>query len=611
MNKPAYIIGIDLGTTNSVVAYTAIDDSPENQEYPKNPEKSDRISILEIPQFVGAGVMENRQVLPSFIYIPSPHETANHAFSLPWDPENHLIVGEYARDRGAEVPQRMIASAKSWLCHTMIDRNKDVLPWGRPDDVPGFSPVAASAMILGHIRNAWNFRMAGDDPSLNMENQEIFLTVPASFDAVARELTVRAAEMAGLAHITLLEEPQAAFYSWIASSGDAWRKKVRKGDLVLVCDIGGGTADFSLIRVSEDNGELALERIAVGDHLLVGGDNMDLALAYDVSRNMADAGTRLDPWQMRGLIQSCRTAKEAILSHPDTSEYPVTILGRGSSLIGGTLKTSLTSDGIKNVIMDGFFPFCEFDEQPKKDSRIGLKEAGLFYESDPAVTRHLARFLNRQVIEQDAGGRIPTAVLFNGGVMKAASLRDRIVRAMGTWHPDGSKTGIREIATHDTDLAVARGAAYYGLARRGSGIRIRGGLGKSYYIGVAASMPAVPGMPAPVKALCVAPFGMEEGTDANIRDKEFVLVVGEPVRFDFLGSSVRKTDAIGHIVEDWQGDIEEITTIETSLDGEPGSIIRVTIEIRVTEIGTIELWCVPADDDKQWKLEFNVREQAG
>ena len=338
---------------------------------------------------------------------------------------------------------------------------------------------------------------------------------------------------------------------------------------------------------------------------------MDLALAYDVSRKMAETGTRLDPWQMRGLIQSCRMAKEAILSHPDTAEYPVTILGRGSSLIGGTLKTSLTSDGIKNVIMDGFFPFCEFDEQPKKDSRMGLKEAGLFYESDPAVTRHLARFLNRQEIEKDAGGRIPTAVLFNGGVMKAASLRDRIIRAMGSWHPDGSETGIREIATHDTDLAVARGAAYYGLARRGDGIRIRGGLGKSYYIGVAASMPAVPDMPAPVKALCVAPFGMEEGTDANIRDKEFVLVVGEPVRFDFLGSSVRKTDAIGHIVEDWQGDIEEITTIETSLDGEPGSIIRVTIEIRVTEIGTIELWCVSADDDKHWKLEFNVREQAG
>lgn len=604
MTKPVYIIGIDLGTTNSVVAYAAIDDTSDG------PENPDRIGIMEIPQFVGPGAMEDRQVLPSFIYIPSPHEATDHVFSLPWDTENAIIVGEYARQRGAEVPQRMIASAKSWLCHTMIDRNKSVLPWGRPDDVPGFSPVAASAMILSHIRRVWNFRMAGDDPDLSIENQEIFLTVPASFDAVARDLTVRAAEMAGLRHITLLEEPQAAFYSWIASSGDQWRKKVRRGDLVLVCDIGGGTADFSLIRVSDDKGELALDRIAVGDHLLVGGDNMDLALAYHVSRKMSDAGTRLDAWQMRGLVQNCRTAKEVILSDAAISEHPVTILGRGSSLIGGTLKTSLTSQEVEGLIMDGFFPFCRFDETPKSDSRIGLKESGLSYESDPAVTRHLAGFLNRQETGAGPEGRIPTAVLFNGGVMKAAPLRKRILNAINAWHPAGSEIGIREINAYDTDLAVAKGAAYYGLALRGSGIRIRGGLGKSYYIAVSASMPAVPGMPAPVKALCVAPFGMEEGTDANIRDQEFVLVVGEPVRFDFLGSSVRKADAVGNIVEDWQGDIEEITTIETALDGELGSIVRVSIEISVTEIGTIDLWCVSVDDDRRWKLEFNVREQA-
>jgi hypothetical protein len=604
LTEPFYIIGIDLGTTNSVVAYTPITMNPDD------PQSPDRIKILDIPQFVDAGAIEERAVLPSFIYIPSAHEASNGAFSLPWDPENAMVIGEYARQRGAEVPQRMISSAKSWLCHTMIDRNKAMLPWGRPDEVPGFSPVEASALILGHIRHAWNFRMAGDDPDLNMENQEIFLTVPASFDAVARELTVRAAEMAGLPHISLLEEPQAAFYAWIGSSGDQWRKKVRRGDLVIVCDIGGGTADFSLIRVSEDNGELALDRIAVGDHLLVGGDNMDLALAYHLSSKMAEAGNRLDPWQMRGLVQNCRSAKEAVLSDAALSEHPVTILGRGSSLIGGTLKTSLTSTEVDALIMDGFFPYCRFDETPKNASRMGLKEAGLSYEADPAVTRHLARFLNRQKPDADSDSHIPTAILYNGGVMKAASLRERIISVMDSWRPAGSESLIREISARDTDLAVARGAAYYGMARRGSGIRIRGGLGKSYYVGVAASMPAVPGMPAPVKALCVAPFGMEEGSSAQIQDREFVLVVGEPVRFDFLGSSVRKTDAIGNIVEDWQGDIEEITTLETTLDGEIGSIVRVNIEISVTEIGTIELWCVSLDDDRRWRLEFNVREQA-
>ncbi len=604
MTEPFYIIGIDLGTTNSVVAYTPIIINPEV------PDSSDRIKILDIPQFVDAGAIEERPVLPSYIYAPSVHEASNGAFSLPWDPENTMIIGEYARQRGAEVPQRMIASAKSWLCHTMIDRNKAVLPWERPDEVPGFSPVEASAAILGHIRQAWNFRMAGGDPNLNMEHQEIFLTVPASFDAVARELTVRAAEMAGLPRITLLEEPQAAFYAWIASSGDQWRGKVRKGDLVIVCDIGGGTADFSLIRVSEDNGELALERIAVGDHLLVGGDNMDLALAYHVSRKMADAGTRLDSWQMRGLVQNCRSAKEVMLSDAAVSEYPLTILGRGSSLIGGTLKTSLAPTEVDTLMMDGFFPYCRFDETPKNASRMGLKEAGLSYEADPAITRHLARFLHRQKSDADSdGSRIPTAILFNGGVMKAASLRERIIRAIDSWRPAGSESAVREILARDTDLAVARGAAYYGMARRGSGIRIRGGLGKSYYIGVAASMPAVPGMPAPVKALCVAPFGMEEGSHAQIQDREFVLVVGEPVRFDFLGSSVRKTDAIGDVVEDWQGDIGEITTVETTLDGETGGIVRVNIEISVTEIGTIELWCASQDDEQRWKLEFNVREQ--
>jgi len=528
--------------------------------------------------------------------------------ALPWNQDNEKIVGEFARERGTEVPQRLISSSKSWLCNTMIDRNKPVLPWEGPADISKMSPVESSSVILQHVRDAWNHSMASADDRLKIENQEVFLTVPASFDAVARELTLKAARYAGLSNVTLLEEPQAAFYSWIDAAKDLWRKKVTKGDRVLVCDVGGGTSDFSLIHVNEDDGELVLERVAVGEHLLVGGDNMDLALAYSIAKKMADTGTRLDAWQMRGLVHSCRKAKEKVLSDPAIEEYPVTILGRGSSLIGGSIKTSISAPDIENAVMDGFFPFCEDSEFPVKSPKIGLQEDGLSYESDPAVSRHLAKFLNQQ--KNDSGDAIvlPTAVLFNGGVMKSGKVRKRILDIIDSWR-ENKTTAIRELGSDDFDTAVARGAAYYGLARRGRGIRIRGGLGRSYYIGIAASMPAVPGMPAPVKALCVASFGMEEGTDIHLKNKEFVLTVGEPVHFEFLGSLSRKNDTAGEIVEDWQDEIEEITSIETTLDGEAGQMVRVTLEIKVTEVGTLELWCVSTESDLKWKLEFNVREQ--
>ena len=600
MHLPEFIIGIDLGTTNSIVAYTSVD-LPEGQ--------APEIKVLYIPQLVANGVVESRPILPSFIYLPASHEAGANSVSLPWNPDNDTIVGEFARDRGAEVPQRLIASSKSWLCNTMIDRNKDILPWEGPEDISKLSPVGASSLILQHIRDAWNHVMAREDNSRHIEHQEIFLTVPASFDAVARELTLQAAQQAGLAHVTLLEEPQAAFYSWIEASGNAWRKKVKTGDRVLVCDVGGGTSDFSLIHVSDADGELALERVAVGDHLLVGGDNMDLALAYGVAAKMAASGTRLDAWQMRGLVHSCRQAKENVLSDPAVSEHPITILGRGSQLIGGTIKTSVSKKEIEAAVLDGFFPLCEISDSPVKSRKLGLQEAGLAYESDPAVTRHLAKFIYQQKKDSDNADVSPTAVLFNGGVMKSEKVRGHIKGIIDSWGQNGASIPVRELNSDDFDLAVARGAAYYGLARRGRGIRIRGGLSRSYYIGIAASMPAVPGMPAPVKALCVASFGTEEGTDIHLREREFVLVVGEPVSFDFLGSLSRKKDAAGEIVEDWQAEIEEITSIETALDGEPGQMARVTLEIKVTEIGTLELWCVSTENDQKWKLEFNVREQ--
>jgi molecular chaperone DnaK (HSP70) len=600
MPEPTYIIGIDLGTTNSVLAYT-----PAHIEKGGTPD----IRVMEIPQIVGPGTVENRDILPSFLLVPERHDVPDDALALPWNEDVRVAVGEFARERGAEIPNRLISSAKSWLCHPLVDRNKPILPWEAPENAPKLSPVEASAAILGHFRDAWNYSMAADDEDLMLQYQEVLLTVPASFDAVARELTVQAAEMAGLENVTLLEEPQAAFYAWIEATGESWRESVRKGDLVLVCDIGGGTSDFSLIRVSEENGELALERIAVGEHLLVGGDNMDLALAYSVSNRLAEQGTRLDAWQMRGLWHSCRRAKETLFSGTYTRQegYPVTILGRGSSLIGNTIKTRLKSETVDQVILNGFFPRCQPTDEPIGRQRTGIREIGLSYESDPAVTRHLASFLRRGR-GGDAEMEIPTAILFNGGVAKAGPIRSRILEVFSAWGGEGTRT--REIESRDFDLAVARGAAYYGLARRGEGIRIRGGLGKSYYIGVAVSRPAVPGMPVPLKALCVAPFGMEEGSSADLSGREFVLVVGEPVTFDFLASTVRLKDAPGDIVDDWEGEIQEITTIETTLDGEPGNVIPVYLQVKSTEIGTLEIWCVSRENsDRRWKLEFNVREK--
>ncbi|QTA90096.1 Hsp70 family protein [Desulfonema magnum] len=595
MSDPTYIIGIDLGTTNSVVAYT--------ETNIKKGQKPD-IHVLEIPQLVEAGAVEKRQVLPSFVLLPGKHDVSEDALHLPWDKDSKIATGEFARERGSEIPHHLISSSKSWLCHTLVDRNKPILPWEAPEEVSKISPVESASIILKHIRDAWNHTMAADDETLRMESQDVLLTVPASFDAVARDLVVKSAEMAGLTNITLLEEPQAAFYAWIESSGDKWRDNIKKGDLALVCDVGGGTSDFSLINVTDENGELVLERVAVGDHLLIGGDNMDLALAYAVFRRMFQKGKRLDTWQMRALWHSCRKAKESILADPEMKDYPVTILGGGRSVIGGTKKTKLSRKEIETVILNGFFPSCSKTVKPAVNKTVGIKEVGLSYEADPAITHHVAYFLNRQENQ-----KLPTTILFNGGVMKSESVRQQIVNVISSWIKPSSKATLREIETKDFDLSVARGAAYYGMARRGNGIRIRGGLNKAYYIGVAASLPSVPGMPPPIKALCVAPFGMEEGTSATL-DQEFVLVVGEPAKFDFLGSSLRLHDTVGTIIDDWEEEVEGITTIETTLDGEPGTPIPVTLEIKATEIGTLELWCVSRENKKQrWKLEFNVREK--
>jgi molecular chaperone DnaK (HSP70) len=602
MDQPKYIVGIDLGTTHCVLAYTDAD-VPEGE--------AAEIRLLDIPQVVGPGEVQGRQLLPSFLLLPGPHDMPEGGLVLPWKPDADYAVGEYARSRGAELPARLVASAKSWLSHSGVDRTAPILPWEAPPDARRVSPVETMTRFLEHLRNAWNHQMTADDDEARLEHQEIYLTVPASFDAVARELTVQAARQAGLLHLTLLEEPQAAFYAWIEAQEAAWRDQISVGESILVCDVGGGTTDFSLIEVVEEDGNLDLRRVAVGDHILLGGDNMDLTLAYAVRAKLAQEGTNLDSWQFRGLWHSCRAAKEKLLGDPERASEPVVVLGRGSSLIGGTIRTELTRQEIESVLVEGFFPIGAADEYPERKPRVGMREMGLPYEADPAITRHLAQFLGRQVGGDGAAGvAFPAAVLFNGGVMKAPALRAQVLTALRRW---SGNDDLREMPSVDLDLAVALGAAYYGLARQGRGIRIRAGAARADYIGIESAMPSVPGIPTPMKALCVVPFGMEEGTEAQIRGKEFGLVVGDQVVFHLLAATTRKQDQAGEVVEDWSGEIQEVATMETRLDATDdavgGTLLPVWLESRVTEIGTLELWCVARDDDRRWKLEFNIREE--
>ncbi|HEV3237332.1 MAG TPA: Hsp70 family protein [Gemmataceae bacterium] len=609
MSSSRYIVGIDLGTTNCALAYVDTGSAEENPESQQ----------LAIPQVVQLGVVDERPMLPSYLYLPSKGELPAGSLKLAWDATRDYCVGEFARQQGSLVPTRLVSSAKSWLCHSGVDRRAPLLPWKAPEDGRHVSPLEASTLYLKHLCEAWNAAIGRDNPDHRLEQQDIILTVPASFDAIARELTVEATRAAGLEHITLLEEPQSAFYAWIEANGDNWREQVEVGDAVLICDVGGGTTDFTLIAVSEENGKLALTRVAVGDHILLGGDNMDLALAHSVAQGLVAKGTKLDAGQMLMLWHSCRVAKEALFSDPKAASAPVTVLGRGSKVIGGTIKGELTRVEVDRVLLEGFFPDCPPDAEPKPQRTVGLQELGLPYASDPAMTKHLSHFLHRHAaaLAERAPARRrkkpstrPTAILFNGGVFKAKSLQERVVEVMSNWSTSAKESAPRVLEGSDLDLAVARGAAYYGMARRGKGVRIRGGAARSYYVGIESSLPAVPGASPPLKALCVVPFGMEEGTEADLPQQEFGLVVGAPAEFRFLASSVRRNDAVGAMVEDWEGQIEELSPLATTLEGQgkTGQMVPVHLHSKVTAIGTLELSCLSADNKKRWKLEFNVRE---
>ena len=606
--KKAIVVGIDLGTTNSAVAW--VDAAAEEAS----------VRVVDVPQLVNPGEVERRTLLPSFLFLPGELDFPAGSLALPWDGAPSTVVGELARKRGAENPSRLVASAKSWLSFGGASRTEPILPWGAPTEVPHVSPVEASAAYLRHLAAA--YEQEGDRGRLSA--QDVLLTVPASFDEAARELTLQAARAAGLKRVTLLEEPQAAFYAWLDATGDRWRRRIGVGDLILVCDVGGGTTDFSLIAVGEQDGELVLERVAVGEHILLGGDNMDLALARLLQQRLEGSGHRVDTYQLQGLWHQCRIAKEALLSDATVRERPVTLLGRGSKLIAGTITTTLTIDDVNQVLLDGFFPAIASGDMPARARRMGLQELGLPYAADPAVTKHLARFLSRQsgssaastvsIRRGPSGFACPTHVLFNGGVMKAGALRARLVEVLSSWLKQEGFEALDSrhvLDAPDLDHAVARGAAYYGRARHGRGVRIRSGAPRTYYVGVESAMPAVPGMPAPLKALCVVPFGMEEGTQASVAGLEFGLVVGEPAEFRFLSSTIRKNDRVGDLIENWGDDLEELAPLEITLrlEGRDDSTIPVTLESNVTEIGTLELWCVARDGSQRWKLELNIRER--
>lgn len=588
-----YILGIDLGTTNSALAYAELGvDQP-------------LVRLLPIPQLVAPSTVENRDLLPSFLYLADKQEAGTGAYDLPWATDRDYAVGEMARRQSAELPERTVGAAKSWLCHSRVDRHQAILPWGVGDDVAKVSPVTATRRYLEHLVAAWHDAFPNDP----IQAQQVVLTVPASFDASARELTREAAAQAGLPDgLVLLEEPQAAVYSWLTALGERWRKALKVGETLLVVDVGGGTTDLTLIGVAEEDGELVLKRIAVGNHLLVGGDNMDLALAHQVAGLFAKKGVTLDPWQSVSLWHACRAAKENLLTADAPKKHPVSVLGRGSKLIGGTVTVDVPRETTLELLINGFFPQCQVTDRPARQRVSGFQELGLPYEADIAITRHLAAFLQNHGV--DGQPARPTHVLFNGGVFKAAPLQARLLETLSSWFPDAPPLTLE--GTHDLDYAVARGAAYYGWAKVNGGVRIRGGAARSYYIGIESAGLAIPGAPRPLRALCVVPFGMEEGTEVDVPSDAIGLIVGQPAQFRFFSSSTRKEDSPGARLQRWTEDeLAETDSLEATLpkdDTLDDNYVPVQFHSRITELGVLELWCVSTRGSGRWKLEFSVRD---
>ncbi len=592
---PQYVVGIDLGTTNCAMCYVDTAADPW------------QVASFRVPQWIDLGQWERRDTLPSFHYEWTAEESADPTQRLPWqtDQPPASCVGVLARDAGARHPGRRAASAKSWLSHDGVDRTADLLPWHGDADVQRLSPVDASAAYLRHLRQAWDH----EHPQHRLADQDVIITLPASFDEVARELTVRAAKQAGLPRVFLIEEPQAAFYAWIDRQGDAWQQRVTPGQLILVCDIGGGTTDLTLIRVrAAADGQVQFHRVAVGKHLILGGDNLDLAIAKLAETKWQEdhPGETLSPTQWERLVQASRMVKETMLSDPRPPSYTINLPAEGSRLIGGAVQIHLSDTDIDAALLDGFFPSVPLDARPSAGSS-GFQEFGLPYAADPAVTRHLAAFLadhrrSGMGDDPDATDR-PDLVLFNGGVMAAPAIGKRIVDSLSAWFATSDQPTWRPqvLVNQRLDLAVARGAAYYGMVRRGQGVRIAANLGRSYYMQVGA---------APPMGLCLIPGSAEAGQRFSASDHPLELQTGTPVQFPLWVSSTRLADNVGDLVPMQDAEATALPPICTALvrgRQREQATVRVVVESELSEIGTVGLYCVASETGKRWKLEFDIR----
>lgn len=607
-----FIVGLDLGTTNSAMAYLDTTEQPR------------RIHTFAVPQVVAVDQIESRETLPSFHYQPASGEFPDTSIRLPWKEAPNYVVGHFARDHGMLVPGRMIASAKSWLCHPGVDRTADLLPWQGADDVERLSPVTVSARYLLHFREAWDHHF----PQFPLAQQDFVLTIPASFDEVARELTIKAAKQAGLERIVLIEEPQAAFYAWIDKHSDRWDQLVSPGQKILICDVGGGTTDFTLIRVRKGTkGVVEFHRVAVGDHLILGGDNLDLALAHALEGRVKPGG-QLDSRLWTVLVRSCRRLKEVLLGEDAPEKWTLTLPGSGAKLIGGAIQIPVQRAEVEALLADGFFPDVPLDAKPLV-SQSGFQEFGLPYASDPAITKQLASFLtaHRHVAAEDLESTKdqtpspqidparPDILLFNGGVFASPCLRDRLIQVLEHWFR-GSDTNWSPIVLENErlDLAVARGAAYYGMVRRGEGVRISAGLARTYYVAVErTSADAGQGKPesaSMMSALCLLPAGIEPGTQIDLSQHEFQLLISQPIEFPLYVSSTRLTDRPGELIGIDPEQIKALppirTVLKTGKSKEAGTV-SVILNARLTEIGTLDLWCSEVGGKRSWKLLFDVR----